>query len=339
VIEFGKLFWSAPFEGNTTFAEDEAFGFDIRYIGDNSCFASDPFAELRAGALTTSKIKLAVGCTNTVTRHPSVVATSIAAVQVLSGGRAICGIGKGDSAVAVIGRGPQRMDEFVENAKLLRAYLRGETTRLGEYDSRLEWLAGRDDYEPVPVEIMTSSPKTIRAAAAIADRITLQVGTAPERLDWALDLVDQGLADAGRTRADVQLGLSTPMSIGDDRAEAAERLSRGLAPAIHMASFPGHDLDTQPEILRRVTSKLRAGYDYAQHPRPGTAGAERGPNELIDAELADWYGLAGPVSYIVERFGRLLELGFRHFIVGARPADRDRLAEIMREVRTLDSSS
>jgi hypothetical protein len=36
--------------------------------------------------------------------------------------------------------------------------------------------------------------------AALADRITLGVGTAPERVRWALDRVHEGLAAAGRTR-------------------------------------------------------------------------------------------------------------------------------------------
>ena len=53
--------------------------------GFGGLFVSDAFAEMRAAAEATTTIKLATGTTNFVTRHPSVVATSIAAVQVLSG--------------------------------------------------------------------------------------------------------------------------------------------------------------------------------------------------------------------------------------------------------------
>ena len=74
-VEFGHLSWRPPFEGAERVAEDEQLGFDIRYFGDNTCYASDPFAEMRAAAEATSTIKLATGVTNTVTRHPSAVAT------------------------------------------------------------------------------------------------------------------------------------------------------------------------------------------------------------------------------------------------------------------------
>src|ERR1700759_4115546 len=103
MIEFGHVDFVAPFRGAALAREDEDLGFDIRYFGENSCFASDAFAEMRAAAEATTRIKLATGTSNFVTRHSSVVATSIAAVQVLSGGRAICGVGKGDSAVGVLG--------------------------------------------------------------------------------------------------------------------------------------------------------------------------------------------------------------------------------------------
>src|SRR5579872_3697712 len=119
MIEFGHGGWAPPFQGATLAREDEELGFDIRYFGENYCFNSDPFAELREAARATRRIKLATGVTNTVTKHPSVVASAMAAVQILSAGRAICGVGKGDSSLGVIGRGPQRHDEFVENTSML----------------------------------------------------------------------------------------------------------------------------------------------------------------------------------------------------------------------------
>ena len=99
---------------------------------------------------------------------------------------------------------------------MLRAYLQGETISIGDAESRLEWLE-RFDYTPVPLEIVATGPRMLRAAAALADRITINVGAAPERISWALEQVDLGLEEAGRTRADVTIGTFVMAAVGNDR--------------------------------------------------------------------------------------------------------------------------
>ena len=240
--------------------------------------------------------------------------------------------------MAVIGRGPQRHAEFVEKTTMLRAYLRGDSYRIGDWDSRLEWLSDFPDYQPVPLEIMGSGPKTLRTAGALADRITLAVGAAPERIDWALERVDEGLADSGRTRADVTLGSTIALCIDDDRQRAAERLRQRVRAAAHMSSFPGNDLDAQPEIMRRITTELRTGYDYAQHHMRKTAWEEgEHPQELIDAEFAGWFGVGGPAPYVVERLHALVEQGFRYFIFAAQSLEerQELMADVVPQVRKL----
>ena len=333
-IEFGHVDFCPPLQGAALAAEDEALGFDIRYFGDNTAFAADPLAELRDAARATSRIKLAVGSTNTVTRHPAVVANGIAAVQVLSEGRAICGVSTGDSSLGVVGRGPQRIAEFRERTEMLREYLAGRAVRIGHWESRIEWL---DDvaYTPVPLEVMCSAPKAIGVAAALADRITLAVGTAPERVRWALERVDEGLAAAGRARADVQLGMYVPVCVEDDRTVAAERLRVRVKGIAHMSSFPGVDLEEQPERLRRVSATLRDAYNYRHHNmKDGNPLAE-----LVDAEFADWFGIGGPPGYVVERLGELADAGFSYLFIAAFPlAERERFAaEVMPQLRQVRS--
>jgi 5,10-methylenetetrahydromethanopterin reductase len=304
-MEIGHLTWAPTLEGPALAQEDERFGFDIRYFGDNTCMHDDVFSELRDAARATTKIKLGTSVTNTLTRHPSAVATAIAGVQVVSGNRVICGVGKGDSAVAVIGEQPQRHKPFLERTAMLRAYLQGETIAIGEAESRLEWLE-RFDYTPVPLEIVATGPRMLRAAAALADRITINVGAAPERISWALEQVDAGLEEAGRTRADVTIGTFVMAAVDDDREAALDRLRLRVAPMAHMASVKGVDLSAQPEQLRRVTERLRDEYDYRGHVRGTTfTDSDFGNASPIDREFADWYGLAGDGASIR---GRLDEL-------------------------------
>lgn len=321
-LQFGIVGFCPPLQGAAIVKEDEALGFDIRYFGENTSYSSDPFAELRDAARVTSRIRLAVGATNFVIRHPAVIANAAAGLQLASAGRAICGVGTGDSALGVIGRRPQRLAEFAADAELLRGYLSGETVQTGDWDSRIEWLSGID-YTPVPLEIMCSGPKAIGVAARLADRVTLTVGAAPERLAWALDVLDEGLAHAGRTRADVEIGAYIGVVVDDDPARATERLRVRVKGIAHMASLPGVDLAVQPERLRTVTRRLRAAYDYRHH------NVEEGNplGHLIEPEFAAWFGIGGSPAYVVDRLGQLAEAGLSYvFVAGMVGAERERFA-------------
>jgi 5,10-methylenetetrahydromethanopterin reductase len=315
-MEFGLLGWAPPFEGARIAKESEDLGFDIRYFGENTCFWPDTFGELRDAARATKRIKLAVGVTNTVTRHPSAIAAAMAPVQMLSEGRAVCAVGKGDSAMAVIGRGPQKHAEFTDRAQSLRKYLRGESQPVEGWDSRLRWLDDFPAYTPVPVEIMCSGPRTLKAAAMIADRITLAIGAAPERLDWAFAIIDEGLAEAGRTRADITVGGWFSFAIDDNPDKATQILQGRMRPVVHMASFKGHDLSQQPEILRKRTERLRHEYDYAHHT---DMNPDNPLNQMFDAEFANWFGIGGSAGQIVDRIGTLRDRGLEYVVLGPLP--------------------
>jgi alkanesulfonate monooxygenase SsuD/methylene tetrahydromethanopterin reductase-like flavin-dependent oxidoreductase (luciferase family) len=79
---------------------------------------------LRADGATT--IRLGCCVANFVTRRPCVVASAIAAIQVASGGCALCAVGKGDSALGRIGLGSQRHADLArEIAPALRSFSAG----------------------------------------------------------------------------------------------------------------------------------------------------------------------------------------------------------------------
>jgi 5,10-methylenetetrahydromethanopterin reductase len=269
---------------------------------------------------------------NFVTRHPSVLAAQAAYLQLASGGRAIVGVAKGDSAVGMIGRKPQKHDEFVADARLLRDYLNLGTASTGGYQTQLGWLAGTG-YRPVPIEMACAGPRSLRAAAALADRIQLTVGAPPERIRWAVDVIEEGLAAAGRRRSDVKIGALVPLIVDTDRAAAAEKLRTGVAVIAHMASLPGMDLSTQPERLRRVTARLRDAYSYDHHHMEQV----NPMRDLVDAEFAAWYGIGGPPGYVAERMAQMVELGIDYFFLGSIPrADRETLAaKVMPQIRKL----
>lgn len=298
-------------------------GFDVQLFGENHNMAADVFGELRDAARTTTRIQLLCGPVNFVTRDPGVVASAIGPVQVLSGGRAICGIARGDSAVALAGRKPQKQADLARDLDRLRTYLAPATVSFPERESRLEWI-GSHSYTAPPIELVCSGPKAIALAAAKADRIGLSVGANPERVRWALHIIDEALATAGRTRDDVRIGLYLPLAVTGSRAEAAAALKLRVAGWAHMSAFPGNDLEQQPAIMRTATERLRTGYDYRFH--RADAPPVNANTEMMSEDFADWFGVGGPPSYIIERFGQLVDLGISFFNTAFSPAEIERFA-------------
>jgi 5,10-methylenetetrahydromethanopterin reductase len=332
-IEFGTTGFCPPFQGPAIARASEELGFDVQLFGENHAMAPDIFGEMRDAVEATDRIRLMCGPVNFVTRNPGVIASAIAPIQVLSGGRAVCGIARGDSAVAMAGQKPQRQEPFDRDLAMLRTYLDRGDVVFPERTSRLEWI-GDLPYEAVPIEMVCSGPKAIALAARRADRIGLSVGANPERITWALRIIDETLAGTGRSRDAVRIGAFVPLAVTDDRSRGRTAIRPRVAGWAHMSSFKGNDLSQQPEVMRRVTTALREVYDYRYH-RAG-APLDNPNTAATDEEFADWFGVGGPPSYIVERLGQLVELGIDFFTFVLPDGERERFAaEVMGDLRAL----
>ncbi|HMC42702.1 MAG TPA: LLM class flavin-dependent oxidoreductase, partial [Acidimicrobiales bacterium] len=103
----------------------EARGWDGMVLPDSQNLAGDPYVGLALAAQTTERLLLGTGVTNPYTRHPAVTAAAIATVQAESGGRAVLGIGRGDSSLAHLGLAPAAVSAFARYVERVQAYLRG----------------------------------------------------------------------------------------------------------------------------------------------------------------------------------------------------------------------
>src|SRR5438309_11735540 len=90
---------------------------------------------MSSAARVTERLKLATGVTNPVTRHPAVTASAIGTIQMQSGGRAVLGIGRGDSSLGAIGLAPAPVPAFADYLEKLQSYLRGEEVSAGPDDA------------------------------------------------------------------------------------------------------------------------------------------------------------------------------------------------------------
>src|SRR5260370_36859141 len=150
-------------------------GWDGLAFTESQNLGGDAFAALAIAAQATQRITLATAATNQATRHPAVIASAMATIQVESKGRAFLGIARGDSAMAYIGRKPLALPEFEEALAQIQAYLRGDAVELDGFPSQIQWI-GQAKVPKVQMSVAATGPKAVQLAARVADGITFSVG-------------------------------------------------------------------------------------------------------------------------------------------------------------------
>ncbi|MDQ1396531.1 MAG: 5,10-methylenetetrahydromethanopterin reductase, partial [Acidimicrobiaceae bacterium] len=102
-------------------------GYEMICGGDSQSVYRELYVSLAVAAVHTRRARLGPMVTNPITRHPAVTASAIASVDELSNGRAILGIGTGDSAIRNLGERAARLAELRAYIVALKGLLRGET--------------------------------------------------------------------------------------------------------------------------------------------------------------------------------------------------------------------
>ena len=169
----------------------EATGFDTLLAADHPGACAAPFVALAAAAAVTTTLKLGSYVSNAAVREPILLATDVATLDVVSGGRALLGLGAGHT--------PAEWDAIGQ----VRPDVRGRVDRciaVAEATTRL--LAGEKVTVDTPVLTMLNA--LLEKPRPVQDRIPLLVGTANSRLlRWAGEHADiVGLTGFGRTRSD-----------------------------------------------------------------------------------------------------------------------------------------
>jgi 5,10-methylenetetrahydromethanopterin reductase len=305
----------APIPGRTAalarMAED--LGFASVRVPDSQNLAPEVWGQLMLAAHSTSRIELGPGVTNSLTRDVAVTASAALALQVESHGRAVCGIGRGDSAVQRIGKREDRVEAFERTLAALQAYLRGDAVDRDGFASRLEWLPAVN-VAKVPVEVTATGPTVIAAGVRHADRIALAVGADADHLRAALATARAAAQAAGRDPATLRYGAYVNCVVHPDRAVARDAMRGTAATFARFSAFAGSRLNQLPPPLQKAASFLRTHYDMREHTMATAAHARALENEFID-----WFGIAGPPEVAIPRLQALARLGldFVHAVPGS----------------------
>ncbi|MFV8817000.1 LLM class flavin-dependent oxidoreductase [Haliea sp. E17] len=308
----------------------EAEGWDGQMFMDSQSLSADPWALMGAWAIATERLQLSTGVTNPLTRHPAVTAACAATIQSIAGGRAVLGIGRGDSALAYLGRAPSPLSTFESTLCDLQTLLSGgavdftaagdlqaagsvETLSLGHRpeQARLKWLPG--DLPKVPLDVAATGPKVIRMAACIAERVTFSVGAIPERVQWALETARRARAEAGMPADGVSYGIQVIVVCHPDLEAVREAATSFVAPLARFQIMLGEAAGPRSENDAENLAKIRAGYDMTVH---GDVEAhDRLGGAQLDFDFVRRFAIVGSPEHCVERLLQLHRLGIERFVV------------------------
>lgn len=315
-MDLGLLFFPLPGSAGRLASLAESLGFSSVVFADTQNLAPEVWGQLMLAARDTERIEIGTGVTNPGTRDVAVTASAALGLQLESGGRAVCGIGRGDSSLAKIGRPPVPVAEFEIYLRRLQAYLRGEVVDRDGTPSRIEWF-GDARVPRVPVEVAATGRGVIEVAARHADRIAFCVGADEQRLARAIRVARRAAAAAGRGPGELRLGAWVNAVVYPDLAAARDAVRGGLATFAHFSGFQGMKPEAMDPAVGEAARRLAGSYDFAGH---GLAAAPHA--RALDDAFVDRFAVVGPVEVAIDRFRRLAALGldFCRVVPGSRDA-------------------
>jgi len=297
---------------------------------DSQCLIADPYVDLALAATSTARLGLGIGVTNPVTRHAAVTASAIASVQEASGGRAVLGIGRGNSSLAFLGAAPASLRDFEDYVRLLQAFLSGGAAPVEELlarrdglqpldreslgrapdETRLQWL---DPALPkTPVEVAATGAKAIAVAARQADRLSFSVGADTAALADSIATARAAVDAAGRAPP-LPLTAYVSLICLDDRAKARRLAAPDVAMHAQIAAQSPATLARMTAAERATVERVAKAYDMTRHARHGAQ------TDAIDDDFIDRHAIAGPADECVARLRALAGLGLDRLVLMLPP--------------------
>lgn len=253
------------------------------------------FAVAGGIAAATASVTIGLGVINPWTRHVGLTAMESAALDELSGGRLVVGLGASNERwmSGLLGipfeRPISRLEEYTH---ALRTLLRGErlVAEVGgqAVDAALSFTPIRTD---LPIYHGVKGPRALRIGSEVADGLMLSVLSSPPYIEW--------IAAEYRPR---QITAYVSFSVDDDGAAARDRIrSRtGRFLGIHGASAITERAGLPAERATAFRERLLAGQDAG---------------DLVDDDTLARFTVAGTPAECAAELLRFAEAGVDTLVI------------------------
>ena len=298
----------------------EELGFEGVFLGASQLSTLEPFQVLATCAMKTERLNLGIAVSNMIYQHPTVLAGAAASLNEISNGRAILGLGTGDSPAYAMGRKPTRLAEFEEGIKTIRALVQGQkiTTPTGQVGITFR-------LKRVPVYLSMEGPRGLRLAGRVADGAFLGSGVEVRAVNWARERIAEGAKEAGRPLDEIEALACGMICIKDDGDEARTIVRRRLANRAHH-NFRA-TLETVPEEELESVKKFMDAFDESKPME------ERSDPALVTDYLVHRFAVAGTPKECIARLEELAEAGvIRVMLTPARSVYEETVERLAKEV-------
>jgi F420-dependent oxidoreductase-like protein len=315
----------------------ESLGYSSVWTAE--AYGSDAITPLAYLAAVTDKIKLGTGIMQVAGRTPAMCAMTMATLDAISGGRALCGLGLSGPQVVEgwhgipYGKPAARLREYVEILRAIWAReapvsYQGEEYQLPYNGPRAMGL-GKPlksilHTRQVPVYLATMGPINVRMTAELADG-WLPIWYSPYQAKMFAPWLDEGFRRAGNGKGykDLDIAPGCTVMIGDDLKELWARMKPNLA--LYVGGMGAKEKNYHNEMISRYGYADEAKYIQELY----LSGRKQEATEAVPDELCDELSLCGPVARIKERYRAWEDAGVTTMLVSS---PQDEAFELMAEI-------
>ena len=286
----------------------ETMGFTHGWTFDSHVLWQEPYVIYSQILSATNRMIVGPMVTNPGTRNWTVTASLFATLNDMFGNRTVCGIGRGDSAMRVLGHAPTSLATLAESMKVIKGLAEGREVEYNGTKQQIPWSSGSQ----LDIWMAAYGPRALQLCGEQADGFILQLAD-PQITEWTIAAVRQAAAEAGRDPDDLYICVAAPAYVGDDLAHQRDqcRWFGGMV-GNHVADLVERYGDSGGGVPQALTDYIagRDGYDYAEHGRAGNVHADFVPDEVIDR-----FCILGDAASHIARLRELRELGVDQFAI------------------------
>ena len=289
--------------------EAESTGFEWLGVADSQSVFHEMYVALTLAALNTSRVRVGPLVTNPLTRHLVVTASAMASIDELSNGRAVLGIGSGDSAIYTLGAPPATLAGLEESIDTLGRLTGGEAVKR---EART-WQVHRTSRR-VPIYLAAEGPRTLELAGRVADGVIVGLGLTTEVIGLSLAAIERGARAAGRALADLDVWWFAKTNVADTHEAAVGPIKMALAASANHAfrfTLEGKGI---PAELHEPIRGLQREYNAHHHEIAGAGNAVLTDRWGLTDFLVDRFAIAGTPVECVTQIRRAMTAGARQFI-------------------------
>ena len=288
----------------------EELGYDSIWYAEHN-FSRDGVTACAAASAVTERLTIGPSVVPIFTRSPLLMATTFAALDELSQGRIIAGIGAG-SRVLIKAQGidfERPLTALREYVEACRAVWKAHGQHVS-YEGEIVFLENAElDFEPVrqdiPVWLGPTGPKACQLTGEIADGASLNAFLSPGYVEWALEHLQTGAERAGRTVDELEIGMMVVAAV-DESKEAARDYLRPLL-AVYLARLP--------DITKRTSVWGEDGEGWRRLAAAVDQGGGEAGQQFITDDIVDEITINGTRDDCLEGLQRYLVAGVDHPII------------------------